>query len=90
MDYTGFADVKIDKTINVAGVLPERPRPRFIDCRGPKQKSAPAWRGCLTLGQLTPWLLTVPLVLGWIWWGVRRGLRLCSLTDQIASQQPPG
>ena len=31
----------------------------------------------------------MPLVLGWIWWGVRQGLRpLRSLTDQIASQQP--
>jgi two-component system sensor histidine kinase QseC len=88
MDYTGFADVKIDKTVWRVYYLNDRARDLSIAV-GQKLKERTSLARVLTLGQLTPWLLTMPLVLGWIWWGVRQGLRpLRSLTDQIASQQP--
>lgn len=87
-DYTGFADVRIDKTLWRVYYLSDRAGDVSVAV-GQKLRERTSLARVLVLGQLAPWLLTMPLVLGWIWLGVRRGLRpLHQLTGQIARQQP--
>ncbi len=86
--YTGFADVQIGKSLWRVYYLNDPARDLYVAV-GQKAKERTSLARVLMLAQLTPWLVSLPLVLLWIWWGIRQGLQpLNSLARQIARQEP--
>ena len=86
--YTGFADVPIGKYLWRVYYLNDPARDLYVAV-GQKAKERTSLARVLMLAQLTPWLVSLPLVLLWIWWGIRQGLQpVDSLAGQVARQEP--